>query len=124
MQAVQAHTHGQDTIFTYPEMGLLYSLTGKNYPTVSGSHNVDVINDAFARDEASRLLAARPAVLITYTLSPEEVAEEDRTWREGKPSGQHILAAAVAQLALRYRLEGTYALGPERRQVSIYVRPE
>ena len=121
---VDRRAAARDTIFTYPEMGLLYSLTGKTYPTLSGSHNVDVVNDDFARDEASRLLRARPAVLITFSLTPEEVANEDRTWRGGRPSGQHILAAAVARLAGTYRLEGVYPVGPASREVRIFVRPE
>jgi hypothetical protein len=53
-----------DTIFTYPEFGLIYGLSGRRFPTFSGSHNIDLANDQFARSEAQMLLRARPAVLV------------------------------------------------------------
>ena len=57
---VQGHSTAGDTIFTYPEMGIFYTITHRRFPTVSGSHNIDVVNDAFAHDEAQRLLTSPP----------------------------------------------------------------
>jgi len=72
VSVVAKQTGPGDTIFTYPEMGLLYPLTGRQPPTWAGSHNIDVINDAFARDEAEKLKRARPAVIVYY-VSPRKL---------------------------------------------------
>ena len=42
---VREHSSPSDKIFVYPELGIFYSINHRMYPTVSGSHNIDVIND-------------------------------------------------------------------------------
>ncbi len=123
LKTIATQSTAADTIFTYPEMGLLYPLSGRGYPTLSASHNVDVVNDAFASEEAARLLAARPAVVIYYRVTTAELAAEDKVWRFGQPSGQHILIRAVEKLIATYRLAGTYSVGQDRRPILVYVRP-
>ena len=120
---VATQTHPGDTIFTYPEMGLVYPLTGRQPPTWSGSHNIDVINDAFALDEAERLRQARPAVIVYYRLSEDVLKEEERVWRGGRRSGQRDLIAAVEGLVANYRLAGTYVIAPGDPPIDVYVRP-
>jgi hypothetical protein len=120
---VATQTRPGDTIFTYPEMGLLYPLTGRQPPTWAGSHNIDVINDAFAHEEAERLTRARPAVII-YCRLPEAALEADeREWRGGRRSGQRDIIAAVEGLVAGYRLAGTYDVAPGDPPVDVYVRP-
>jgi hypothetical protein len=120
---VSTQTRPGDTIFTYPEMGLLYPLTGRQPPTWATSHNIDVINDAFARDEAERLIRARPKVIIYGRLPETAREEEERVWRGGARSGQRDIVAAVEGLAEGYRLSGTYVIAPGAPPIEVYVRP-
>ena len=73
---VGEHSKPNDAIFVYPEMSLFYILTHRSHPTITGSHNIDVVNDAFARSEARRLLINPPAVLI-YERQPEYYLKEE-----------------------------------------------
>ena len=120
---IRTQTKPGDTIFTYPEMGLLYGLTGRDAPTLSGSHNIDVINDSFATEEAERLLHAPPAVIVYSAPSLEKLQGEERLWRHGRPSGQRQLIAAVQSLIARYQLAGRYRLAPHDPEISVFVRP-
>jgi len=119
---VAANTTPADTIFAYPEMGIFYALTERRYPTETGSHNVDVVNDGLARSEALRLLANPPKVLIYLPETAEQLRDEEAMWRGGRRMGQRDIIAAVESLAKGYRLEGVY---PTRgnQSVYVYVRP-
>ena len=120
---VRTHAGATDTIFTYPELGLIYSLTGRNPPTFAASHNIDVVNDAMAHEEALRLLASRPAVIITYRLSEEDQRGAERLWRRGRPSGQRELVEAVRKLTSGYHLIDSYRLTPTDPPIEVYLRP-
>jgi hypothetical protein len=119
---IAKQTRPGDTIFTYPEMGLFYPLTGRQPPTRAGSHNIDVINDAFAREEALRLTRARPAVIIYGRLSEDAIEEDERTWRGGRRSGQRDIIVAIERLVQNYRLAGTYVVAPGGPPIEVYVR--
>ncbi len=112
-----------DTIFTYPEMSLLYPLTGRQPPTWSGSHNIDVINDALALEEAERLSHSRPALIVYYRLPEQVLKDEEKVWRGGRRSGQRDLIAAVEGLVANYRLAGSYVVAPGDPPIDVYVRP-
>jgi hypothetical protein len=119
---INQHAKADDTIFTYPEMSIFYSIAHRHPPTVSGSHNIDVVNDAFAREEAGRLLARRPAVLI-YWREPEfKLASDEVVWRGGNRSGQRDIIAAMETLASQYELAATYKVPPGDKLISVYVR--
>jgi hypothetical protein len=120
---IDTRSTAADTIFTYPEMSVFYVLTGRGYPTLAGSHNVDVVNDALAAAEAQRILAKRPAVVVYMPLDASEVKAEDGYWRFGKPSGQHLLVSAVERLVSGYRVAGVYPVGKPARPIMVYVRP-
>ena len=108
---------------TYPEMGVLYTLTDRSPPTFAGSHNIDVVNDAFAREEAARVLRARPAVIVYYELPKSAVYWEELVWRGGKPSGQRdLVGAAVRSLTASYHLAGTYVIAPGDPPIMVYVK--
>jgi hypothetical protein len=119
---VRSQTGPEDTIFSYPEEGLLYPLTGRQFPTWSGSHNIDVANDAFTRSEAERLRLARPKVIFYYRQPEETLREQERIWRGGRRSGQRDMIAAIESLVKTYRLVGTYAATPEGPPILVYVR--
>ncbi len=121
--AVAANTAPSDTIFTYPEMGIFYALTEHKYPTESGSHNVDVVNDALASSEARRLLASPPKVLIYMPETEAQLLGGEHMFRHGHRMGQRDIIAAVESLAKRYRLAGIYSTLPANQNIYVYVRP-
>lgn len=119
---IRQHTGPQDSIFTFPEMSLVYALSGRMPPTFALSHNMDVVNDRFATEEAARLLRSRPAVIVTYRLSEEQMKAQEVLWREGRRSGQRELRAAVDDLVRGYHLEATYVLTKNDPPIEVYVR--
>ena len=121
---VAANSTSTDTIFTYPEMVLFYSLTDRKWPTQSASHNVDVVNDAFAREEAARLLQNPPKVIIYLPETEESLRAQETSWRNGNRMGQRDIIAAVETLARNYRLAGVYPSTSENADLYIYVRPD
>jgi hypothetical protein len=122
VRTIKAHTSTQDTIFTYPELGLLYTLTDRRPPTFASSHNIDVVSDAFARDEALRLKQNPPAVIVYYRVSEEDLKADELTWRNGRRSGQRDLIAAVESLVAGYTLDGEYIVAPGDPPIDVYVR--
>jgi Dolichyl-phosphate-mannose-protein mannosyltransferase len=111
-----------DTVFTYPEMGLLYALSGRNPPTWSGSHNIDVVPDSFAREEAERILRARPAVILYARPSETDLRLEEKVWRNGRPSGQRDIVSALDKLVTDYQLVDTFCLQSGDNPIRLYVR--
>jgi hypothetical protein len=123
VRIVRENSTPNDTIFTYPEMGIFYGLTSRRPATVSGSHNFDTVSDAFAKEEAARLLAARPAVLIFAPPSEQMLRVNEQFWRGGNRSGQRDLIAAAGVLAREYRLAFATRLYPYGDPVYVFVRP-
>ena len=118
----KTRTTPAETIVTYPEMGLLYTLSMRNPPTFAASHNIDVVNDNFAREEVSRLLAAPPAIIVYYRLSEEDQRGAERLWRRSHPSGQRELVAAIETLIRSYRLVAAYRLTPGDPPIEVYLK--
>jgi Dolichyl-phosphate-mannose-protein mannosyltransferase len=121
---VASNTTPSDTIFTYPEMALFYALTDRKWPTQTASHNVDVVNDALARQEAARLLQSPPKVIIYLPETEEQLRAQEVVWRDGRRMGQRDIIAAIETLAQTYRLAGVFPTSPENQSVYVYVRPE
>lgn len=123
IRIVRENSTPKDTIFIYPELGFFYGATERMPATFSVSHNMDVVSDSFLKQEADRLLRARPAVLV-YGPPPESLLRvNEKYWRNGKPSGQRDLIAAVEMLAREYRLVRTTRLYPFGDPVYVFVRP-
>lgn len=121
IRIIRENSTPEDTIFVYPEFGLFYGATERRTSTFSTSHNIDVVPDSFAREEAERLLRARPAVLI-YGPQPEAYwRQQEAYWRDGNRSGQRDLIAAVESLAREYRSVRTFTVFGH--PVSVFVRP-
>jgi hypothetical protein len=119
---VKDHAGPKDTIFTYPEMGIFYVVTRHGTPTLSGSHNTDVVSDAFASEEAKRLLAGRPAVLIYGREDEGSLRAKELMWRKGHRAGQRDIIDAMEKLASEYELVRTFNFADSGRLVRVYVR--
>jgi hypothetical protein len=122
---IQDRTKSNDTIFTFPEMSLIYALADRRPPTWSWSHNIDVVNDRFAREEAGRLRERPPAVIIYCPPSEASLLLEERAWRQGERSSQRDLIDVVESIARGYELRGSYhPMGPGGPMAFVYVRPQ
>ena len=119
---IRTNAKPDDTIFTFPEMGIFYALSGRRAPTWTDSHNIDVVQDSFARAEAERLLRSRPAVIVYARPTDTNMRQDERVWREGRPSGQRAMIAALDSMLSDYRLVGTYQLLPDDNPIRLYVR--
>jgi hypothetical protein len=117
---IKDHTRAGDTVFTYPEMGLIYGLSGRWPPTATLSQNIDVVNDKMARQEAATLLAHPPAVLVFLRESNDFLDWQDYLWRNGRKSGQRDIVAAVEKLASGYEVAARF----DRPPIVIYIRRE
>jgi len=123
VRIINEHSTKADTIFTYPEFALFYALSGRSCPTMTCSHNIDVVSDDLARAEARRLLEKRPAVLIYYRISEQHLKGEEILWRRGKRSGQRDIMQAMETLIGKYQLAGTFYVPPYEEPIVVYVRP-
>jgi hypothetical protein len=110
------------TVFTYPEMGLFYPLSGRLPPTRAGSHNIDVVSDTLARQDAERLLQAPPSLILYGRPTEGDLRAEEAIWRNGRPSGQRDMIAALDALVANYRLVDTFCLYPGDIPMRLYVR--
>jgi hypothetical protein len=124
IRIIRENSTPADTIFVYPELGFFYGATERRPATFSSSHNFDVAPDSFAKEEAARLLRARPAVLIYAPTSEQFLTANEAYWRNGQPSGQRDLIAAVETLAREYRFVRGFRLYPFGDPVYVFVRPD
>ena len=122
---IRDHTKSTDTIFTFPEMSLIYALADRRPPTWSWSHNIDVVNDRFAREEADRLRESPPAVIIYCPPGDAFLSLEEGVWRRGERSGQRDIVDAVESIARGYELRGIYhPMGAGGPVAFVYLRPQ
>jgi hypothetical protein len=121
---IQQNSAPGDTIFVYPEFAFLYGASHRMPATFAISHNIDVVPDSMAREEAARLLLHPPAVLIYGWESDGFLIGQERLWRNSQPSGQRELIAAVKTLAAQYHLAARFAPYARAGFLSVYVRPD
>ena len=119
---IRSRSTPQDTIFTYPSMPIFYWLSGRWSPTYAGDHNIDACPDEVARQDARRLLRARPAVILYYRQQPERLQYEEMLWRGGRRSGQRDVIDAVESLVRGNKLAAAFPAPPTKLTLEVYVR--
>jgi hypothetical protein len=121
VRIIDENSSPDDTIFVYPELGFLYGASRRMPATFSTSHNIDVAPDSFAKQEAARLLARPPAVLVYGPETEQFMLGQEKLWRSGRRSGQRDLIAAVLELKSQYKLAAKFNL--YGHDVYVCVRP-
>lgn len=117
--AIEKYSTPEDTIFTYPEFGIFYYLTGRRLPTFCLNHNLDVTPEDLGKAEAQRILTKRPAVLI---FAKQDFKELEALWRDGRVSGVRRVQEACEQLSREYQLVEQFDYDPFK--IMVYVRPD
>jgi hypothetical protein len=120
--AMQAAATSHAPVFAYPEMGILYSLSGGKPPTFAASHNVDVVSDDLAREDTARLLQNPPAVILYARPDEAALRAQDVLWRDGRPSGQRDLVAALDRLVAHDQPADTFLLRAGDPAIRLYFR--
>jgi hypothetical protein len=121
---IEQNSSPKDTIFVYPEFAFLYGATHRMPATFSGSHNIDVVPDAFARQEAARLLLHPPAVIVYGEESDRYLIGQEMLWRNGQPSGLRAIVAAVKSLGSQYQEAARFIPYGHFGYIHVYVRPK
>lgn len=124
VRIIQTNSSPQDRIFVYPEIGILYPLSGRRCAGFSCSHNIDFVSDELAKRDAAAVLSNKPAVLVYSREAVNDVVYQMYLWRNGNPSPNPLaLIAACESLAQQYRLVKTFTLEPQGKQIMVFVRP-
>jgi hypothetical protein len=119
---IRTRSEPGDRIFVFPYYSVLYAL-GDRLPAVyARQHWFDVCPDAVAEEDARRLLASPPAVIVAMEFPEEVLAREEFIFRKGKKSGQRALIAAIDELTANYELAATHFSPGYRFPIKVWVR--
>ena len=106
-EVITTHSTKSDTVYIYPGLVVFYLLADRRPPTFAYDHTMDIGPDWLCRQDARRLLDAKPAVILEYTPPLETIEDKEAVWRGGKPSGQRDLLAAIRTLTVDYKFHET-----------------
>jgi len=101
-QVAHERTDPADRIFVYPNMPILYAIADRRPSTYSLAHWVDTCPDFLGLEDAARLKANPPKLLILGEVSIDFIANEERLYRGGERSGLRHVIDAVNDLAPLY----------------------
>ena len=65
-------------------------MTRRVAPTFSMSHNIDVVNDRLAKEDAERLRRSRPAVVVYYRSLKKRLPGKSEFGAKAKEAGNVI----------------------------------
>lgn len=122
---IRAHTGPSDTIYTFPSIPLFYFLTGKYPVTFAKVHYFDVCPDGVAREDAARLRAAPPKVIVSLDFSERTWRFHEEVFRKGGRSGQREVLGFIREVTDpvkgNYRRLRSY-LTPTGEHLNVWVR--
>jgi hypothetical protein len=123
-ELIDCNSGPNDSVFVFPYFPVFYVLSDRKPPTFASVHWFDVTPDYVARRDASLLLKARPAVIVSVELSEAAVENQEISFRGGAQSGQRELISAIHDLAKSYRLADTLFTPGGEYPVKVYVRQD
>ncbi len=105
-----------EPVFIFSYQPMFYFLSNRWPPTFAQVHWFDVAPDSVCREDAQRLVQAKPAVIVDFVISPSEFEVNERIFRHGARSGQrdlydqmHVLIAEDYHLGCLLREPGSGA---------------
>lgn len=101
-QTARETTEAGDRIFVYPNMPILYAIADRRPATYSLAHWVDICPDFLGQEDAARLKANPPKLLILRQDSLAFVENEERLYRGGRRSSVRDIVKAFNDIAPLY----------------------
>jgi len=111
-----------DAIYEYPAAPLLYILSHRRPATRSFIHFVDTTPDYIAEEDAKKLLANPPAVIVYFEQTEEELRMGEANFRGGRRSGQRSIVSAIEKLRPQYRVVDELSTPGTSHRVDVLAR--
>jgi hypothetical protein len=119
---VDAHSTPQQPIYAFYYLPLAYIVSDRDPATFAYIHFIDVASDSLALSDSQLLRQHPPAVIVYTTVTDPEIADWEKLFRGGRPSGQRSLISTLNNLVAGYRLLDTLQMPGSERPVKIYAR--
>ena len=107
-QVARDKTTPDDRMYVFPNMPILYAIADRRPATYALAHWVDICPDFLGREDAARLKANPPKLLIIRADSIGFVQNEERLYRGGKRSSVRDIVDALNELAPMYDRLGVF----------------
>jgi hypothetical protein len=107
-ELVAARTGADEPLYVFPNLPVLYALTGRRPATFGLAHWVDLCPDQVAARDARTLLERPPHLIVRRRDTLAQVAGEEALFRAGAHSGVRAVFEALEELRPRYRLVWTF----------------
>jgi hypothetical protein len=107
-QIAHERTRPDDRIFVFPNMPILYAIADRRPATYSLAHWVDICPDFLGKEDAARLRANPPKLMIIRDDSMGFVENEERLYRGGQRSSVRDIVKAFNDLAPLYDRVGVF----------------
>jgi hypothetical protein len=120
-KVIDAHSLPDQTILCFPNYALFYVLSHRTPATFAFMHWFDIVPDALAREEAKRIQAHPPAVILFVDIPEEIIQVKEISYRGGRRSGQRDMIAAIQSLP-GYRIIETVPIPHIGYPLKIYAR--
>ena len=122
---IRAHSGPDGTVFAFPHLSMLIGLADRKISGRVPVYWFDTCPDGLAREEAVRLLAQPPDVIVAMELSWAAFAAQEALFRGGAKSGQRDLYQAMFTLIRRdnYQVVGRFE-SPNCAPVMVLARPQ
>jgi hypothetical protein len=114
-----------DYVFTYPHLTLFNYITNRLQPTFSPVHYFDVCPDDIAIKDAEILLQSPPKMIIYMEIPEQAYRFHEIFFRNGQPSGQRKIDAAVQEIITKYSYEkiDTFMSPEWNWSISVWLKP-
>jgi hypothetical protein len=119
---IREHSKPSDPIAELSSMPVLYLLSHRSPSTVGYVHFIDVTpDDVYVRD-AETLRQNLPAVIIFMDYDEARLREGEINWRNGRRSGERVLASTVESLRNQYKFIDVLQIPRTSRQLEVWGR--
>lgn len=121
---VQRYTRPDDKILVFPHMTQLYGLCDRLPATFAPMHWFDVCPDSLAESDAALIENKPPAAIVRMLLPARAFLFNEALFRNGRPSGQRRMAAAIEDLTKKYVLADRIESSNSAMPIEIWIRPD
>lgn len=113
-----------DRMFVYPDMPILYAIAGRRPATYALAHVVDTTPDFLGQEDAARLRADPPKLMIVRQDAPIVLLAEEHFYRGGQPSSVRAVVEAIDSLEPLYDQVAVFAESEASARIVFLLRRE